>query len=228
MRKEQKNKIGKNILHIGSCLFVCLLLPALLACGRPKTVLYSGEQIEDASMDHAEDDAESPTVIDSDTETETVTGTENVDEKIAVHVCGAVKFPGVYYLEQGSIGQDALEAAGGFAEGAAEDYVNLAACITGGEKLYIPYEEEVAGQDNPGFWSDEAAGEMEDASGKVNLNTATREELMTLPGIGSSKADAIVQYRDETGLFHTIEDIMLVPGIKEGTYNNIKEYIVVN
>lgn len=208
MRKEQKRKPEKIILRMIWCLSACVIMFTFSACGRPQTGLYSAGQTEDAAD-----------------MTEAAAGT---DERVAVHVCGAVLYPGVYYLEPGSIRQEALDAAGGFAEDAAVDYVNLAAQISAGEKLYIPYADEVSGQDIPVSGTDGNVSDTAAASGKVNLNTAAKEELMTLPGIGESKADAIILYREETGLFQNIEDIMLVPGIKEGTYNNIKEYIVVD
>lgn len=233
MRKEQKRKPEKIILQIIKCLSACVIMLTFSACGRPQTALYSAGQTEGAAVGQANDGqaddgqtANEPTEQTAGTDmTETAAGT---DERVAVHVCGAVLYPGVYYLEPGSIRQEALDAAGGFAEDAAVDYVNLAAQISAGEKLYIPYADEVSGQDLPVPGTDGNVSETAAASGKVNLNTAAKEELMTLPGIGESKADAIIQYREETGLFQNIEDIMLVPGIKEGTYNNIKEYIVVD
>lgn len=238
MRKEQKRKPEKIILRMIWCLSACVIMFTFSACGRPQTGLYSAGQTEDAAVGQADDGqadgeptddgrtADEPTEqTDAADMTEAAAGT---DERVAVHVCGAVLYPGVYYLEPGSIRQEALDAAGGFAEDAAVDYVNLAAQISAGEKLYIPYADEVSGQDIPVSGTDGNVSDTAAASGKVNLNTAAKEELMTLPGIGESKADAIILYREETGLFQNIEDIMLVPGIKEGTYNNIKEYIVVD
>ncbi len=217
MRSEQKRKNKKIILRMICCLSVCVIVFTSSACGEPQTGLYSAAQTEGMTTKQEEDE--------TDTGTDTTAAAVGTDEKVAVHVCGAVLYPGVYYLEPGSIRQEALDAAGGFAEDAAVNYVNLAAQISAGEKLYIPYVDEVSNQEVTSFSADEP--EAEAASGKVNLNTAAKEELMTLPGIGESKADAIIQYREDAGLFQSIEDIMLVPGIKEGTYNNIKEYIVV-
>lgn len=216
MRKEQRRKPEKIILRMIWCLSACVIMFELSACGRPQTGLYSAGQTEGV------------TAVQDETGTDTAVAAAVTDERVAVHVCGAVLYPGVYYLEPGSIRQEALDAAGGFAEDAAVDYVNLAAQISAGEKLYIPYADEVSGQETPVPEMNENMSGTEAASGKVNLNTVAKEELMTLPGIGESKADAIIQYREETGLFQDIEDIMLVPGIKEGTYNNIEEYIVVD
>ena len=239
MRKEQRIKPEKIILRMIWCLSACVIMFELSACGRPQTALYSAGQTEGATVGQADDEPteqadDGLTEQADDGLTEQTVGTDMTeaaavtDERVAVHVCGAVLYPGVYYLDPGSIRQEALDAAGGFAEDAAMDYVNLAAQISAGEKLYIPYADEVSGQETPVPEMNENMSGTEAASGKVNLNTAAKEELMTLPGIGESKADAIIQYREETGLFQDIEDIMLVPGIKEGTYNNIKEYIVVD
>ena len=136
--------------------------------------------------------------------------------EILVHVCGAVKEPGVVRLPEDSRAADALAAAGGFREDAAQDAVNLAARLTDGEKLYFPTVEEAA-QPVP-----------ENAStGLVNINTADKEALCTLPGIGEAKAEDILHYREEYGSFGSCEDIMLVPGIKTSVYNKIKEKITV-
>lgn len=228
MRKEQKRKPEKIILRMIWCLSACVIMFTFSACGRPQTGLYSAGQTEDATVNQADDGQTNDEPTEQTAGTDMTAAAAGTDEMVAVHVCGAVLYPGVYYLEPGSIRQEALAAAGGFAEDAAVDYVNLAAQISAGEKLYIPYADEVSGQEIPVSGLGENVSETTEASGKVNLNTAAKEELMTLPGIGESKADAIIQYREETGLFQDIEDIMLVPGIKEGTYNNIKEYIVVD
>ena len=147
------------------------------------------------------------------------TTAELSDDKVAVYVCGAVVSPGVYYLPIDAIKQDALEAADGFCEGAATTYVNLAEKIKEGEQIYFPYEEELV--DGYSLLDDEG-------SDKVNINRATKDELMTLPGIGESKAEAIISYREEHGAFQSIEEITSIPGIKEGIYDNIKDYIVVD
>lgn len=144
-------------------------------------------------------------------------------KRCAVYVCGAVAEPDVYYLPEGSIKQEAVELAGGFAEGAARFYVNLAEAVVDGERIYVPYEDELQTQ------TGEAGADYGGNEGtKVNINTAGVEELTTLPGIGESKAKAIIAYREENGGFSSIEDICNVSGIKENSFNNIKDYIDVN
>ncbi|MBR3832833.1 MAG: ComEA family DNA-binding protein [Lachnospiraceae bacterium] len=144
------------------------------------------------------------------------------EELVPVHVCGAVNNPGLYYMKADSLKADALALAGGFAPDAATDYINLAEMITYGEKIYFPYVDEL--QVGYNLNDSQAQG----ADNLVNINTATKDELMTLPGIGESKAEAIIKYRDKNGPFQNIEDITNIPGIKEGVYNNIKDNIVVN
>lgn len=133
--------------------------------------------------------------------------------RIYVHVCGAVNCPGVVALPEGSRAEAALEAAGGLREDAKADWVNLAAKVADGDRLYFPTAEEAEAE----------AGEEED--GLVNINTADEAALCTLSGVGESRARDILRYREENGPFKTREDIMKVPGIKTSVYNRIKDRI---
>lgn len=141
---------------------------------------------------------------------------------IAVHVCGAVVNPGVYHLEEGARVIQAIEAAGGVCVGAMQDYLNLAGLVKDGDKIYVPSENEV----ESGYIPD-SAGEAKETVLCININTATKADLMQLPGIGESKADSIILYRNEHGNFKSTEDIMLINGIKEAVYSRIKDYIKV-
>lgn len=174
----------------------------------------------------------------------------NEPETIYVDVCGAVMEPGVYELETGNRVFQAIDAAGGFAPDAAGEYINQAEALCDGQQIYIPTREEAEQEDswksplekNTAWASggeyaqngeDGTVGEAdagsngEAARGKINLNTAEEEDLTTLTGIGSSKAQAILAYREEHGGFSAIEEILNVPGIKEGTFMKIKDQIVV-
>lgn len=133
-------------------------------------------------------------------------------QMIYVHVCGAVKSPGVVELTEGSRGADALQAAGGFLDTAQEDYVNLAEKLSDGQKLYFPDKEEAC------LLAEEEARLR---SGLVNINTADAEELCELPGIGSARAQDIIAYREVNGGFRQKEDLMKVSGIKESTFNRL-------
>ncbi len=147
-----------------------------------------------------------------------------VHDTIWVYVCGAVSCPGVYELPAASRANDAITAAGGFSDGADETFVNLAAKIDDGTKLMIPTKDEVAN----GSVTD-TSGETSGIgnNGLININTATKEELKTIPGIGEKVAGKIVDYRDKNGHFSCKEDIMKVSGIKEKLFSKIQEYITV-
>jgi len=142
-------------------------------------------------------------------------------EPVIVHICGAVVNPGVYELPPGSRIVDAVDKAGGLSEDADESYVNLAAVPNDGEQIFIPTIEE-------SVIMKKTRQETGVSSGKVNINTADKALLCTLPGIGDTRAADIIAYRQEHGNFSTIEDIMQVSGIKEGSFQKIKEMIVVN
>lgn len=138
-----------------------------------------------------------------------------------VHVCGAVVSPGVYELPAGSRIYDALNLAGGITENGAATALNFAEQIYDGEQILVPtWEQYSAG------WTSAEAKETSD--GLVNINTATKEQLMTLNGIGESRAQAIIAYREEHGFFSAIEDLMQVSGIKEAAFEKVKDYITVD
>lgn len=137
---------------------------------------------------------------------------------IYVHVCGAVNEPGVVELPEGSRAEAGVSAAGGMRADADTDYVNLAAPLADGEKLYIPTLEE-------GRALKEQEAEKE--SGLVNINTADSAALCTLPGIGESRAASIIAYREEHGAFQSVEDIMKVSGIGESAFGKLKDLITV-
>ena len=145
---------------------------------------------------------------------------EEAVAEIYVDVCGAVVNPGVVVLESGSRVYQAIEAAGGFLPEARKTAVNQAQGLTDGQQIYVPSEEEAAE-----LQTEEAVGGSEDQ--KVDLNTADESQLTTLPGIGISKAQAIIAYREENGPFSVIEDVMKVQGIKESVYAKIQDDIVV-
>jgi len=130
---------------------------------------------------------------------------------LTVYVTGAVATPGVYRLPEDSRINDALEAAGGFAEGAERDRINLAEPVEDGMQIDIPGIVESARVDG----------------GRVDINTATLDELDGLPGIGPTAAQAIIDYRQANGDFQVIQDIQNVPGIGATTFERIRDYITV-
>ncbi len=139
---------------------------------------------------------------------------------IFVYVCGKVNFPGVYKLEEGSRVYEAIEAAGGALEEADLDSVNQAELLTDGKQIKIYSKEEIS---QGTAVNNESS--LNVSSGKVNINTADKNLLMTLPGIGESRAGDIIRYRDEHGLFSSIDDIKNISGIKDKMFEKIKDYI---
>ena len=147
---------------------------------------------------------------------------------VYVYICGEVAAPGVYELSKDSRIYEAVDAAGGFTENAARESVNLASKVSDGMQITIYNREEAASLP---AGSGSAVGNTgqggTSGSGLVNLNTATKEELMTLKGIGEAKAEDIIRYREKSGGFKKIEDIMKISGIKEAGFQKIKDDITV-
>ena len=141
---------------------------------------------------------------------------------IFVHVCGAVKRPGVYELNADARVCDAIKAAKGLKKKAADTDVNQAQKVSDGEQIYIPYRSHNATEESVG-----STNVTNDTDGRINLNSATLEELTTLPGIGDAKAASILAYREEHGSFASIEEIKNISGIKDGVYTKIEAYITV-
>ena len=109
--------------------------------------------------------------------------------------------------------------------------LNLAELLYDGQKIYVPSCEEMEESGYDAFDDGDSSvisDDRQDSDGLVNLNKASKEQLMTLAGIGESKAEAIIRYRDEQGAFCSVEELMNVPGIKEGTYSKIKDRISIN
>lgn len=149
---------------------------------------------------------------------------------VYVYVCGAVKQEGVYRLPEGSRINDALILAGGLTEDAASGVLNLAEPVQDGQKLYFPTKDELADQQNAlrdGAYTDSQIDSSGEQTQKIDINTADKEQLMTLSGIGEAKAESIIRYRAEHGNFAQIEDITNVDGIGESLFQKIKEYIYV-
>jgi len=167
-------------------------------------------------------------------ETEETAAVENA--VVYLHVCGAVVKPDVYELHDNDRIMDAIRAAGGFTDGADENFLNLALPVADGMKVYVPTIKEVEeGYTQSAFDSSGSIPEGREylpegqvsTSGKVNINNATAEQLKTLSGIGDKRAGDIISYRESHGDFGSIEDIMNVPGIKAGVFEKIKEDIEV-
>ena len=142
---------------------------------------------------------------------------EDVSSEVYVHVTGQVVSPGVYSLPSGSRVLDAVDSAGGFADDADRQAVNLAAYLVDAQKIYIPAVDEQV--------SVGATSLQED--GLIDLNTATEAELDQLPSIGPVTAGSIIQYRTENGPFSSCEELLDVPGIGDVTFSQIRDLVTV-
>ena len=198
---------------------------AVFVCGGCSRTV-SGDEIQIETGDESQDAA-------GVNENGLYEGAPEAEAFIYVHVCGQVKEPGVYPLKEGSRLYEAIEMAGGVTEKGVCDALNLAAVLEDGMRIMVPDKEQAAEwtqegkslADSPGVTAKGTPDQG--AAGKVNLNRASVQELMTLSGIGQSRAEAIVRYREEIGSFQTIEDVMKVSGIKENAFNKIKDNITV-
>ena len=158
---------------------------------------------------------------------------EAENKQIIVYVTGAVKTKGVVVLKEGARILDAIESCGGETIEADLNKINLAYILSDGDKLYVPSVndkeelEYISKESGNNVIEEGAGGKMSESKKLVNINTATKEQLIELNGIGESIAEKIVAYRHENGKFATIEDIKKVPGIGDSKFNSIKDKITV-
>ena len=249
MRLYKENKLNiiakyKRSLVTVTGLILSLLFLSLFASCKSRddglVAVYEDETVasdlsDDVTDGETEREGESETESESETETVTLQvddGSIDTDsaviKDIKVYVCGAVQRPDVYEISADSRIVDAVSAAGGFAIDAYPEAMNLAETVSDGSRIYVPTKEEVDAL--AVVYSDTGSGSGDttsDSTGRVNINTATLEELTTLPGIGDTRARAIIDYREQNGAFGNIEDIMQVTGIKEKSFSKIKDSICV-
>ena len=163
--------------------------------------------------------------------------TVEIKETIVIHITGEVKNEGVIYLEKGARLVDAIKEAGGETKEADLSQVNLAYELQDGQKIYIPNKNEKISQyiigingetiDSNGTNTGNESTSSSKEGAKVNINTATQNELDGLPGIGPALAQRIIDFREENGNFKSIEDIQNVKGIGNSKFDEIKDKIVV-
>lgn len=222
--KKRQNRCRKH-----AKILAAMLVFLLCGCNHRDTEYKLTDSTSESTVETASD---TRTETDS-TETESgessgKEGESASEETVQVYICGAVAFPGVYTLPRGSRVVQAVEAAGGFLADAEEKILNLARKVEDGEQITVWTREEAKerGETEP-QQMDAGGAEQTSGSGKVNLNTAGKEELMTLSGIGESRADAILAYREANGSFGSIEEIMNIEGIKEKMFEKIRGSIEV-
>lgn len=151
----------------------------------------------------------------SDTEEISELEEDSADGSIYVYVYGQVLSPGVYEMHKGDRIYQAIEAAGGFTMDADTGSINQAQILQDEQEIFVRSVSEKA----------DISPEGMNADGLIDINTASREQLMSLPGIGEAKADAILTYREEHGRFQSTEEIKNISGIKDGLYNQICDLI---
>lgn len=163
---------------------------------------------------------------DPEIETEVETNADVTQERIVIDVKGAVTTPGVYEASIGERVIDIIERAGGLLDSADQNNINFAMKVVDEMVLYIP----AMGEQSQAIVGVAAGGSLQEgvaADGKVNLNTASESDLQTLPGIGPSKALAIIEYRETNGSYKSVEELMEISGIGEKTFEKLKEHITV-
>lgn len=177
----------------------------------------------------------SPTApSDESAESPVLNATSQESSEIVVHVAGAVNKPGVVRIPRGSRVDDAIKAAGGFSAQADPDFINLAQPLEDGVQVYVPRKgESVEVRGRIGSASAQTAPQRsqtngsEVPSGKININSATAEELESLPGIGPVTARAIVEYRKQNGGFSSVDELLAVHGIGAKRLEQIRPFVVV-
>ena len=144
--------------------------------------------------------------------------------KVVVHVVGAVERPGLYRLDDGSRVDDAIRRAGGAGPKAALELVNLAAPVAAGQQVVVP-ERAASGGASAGGSAAAADGVGATPGGRVHLNSATLEQLDSLPGVGPVTAQKIIDYRTEKGAFSSVDELDAVPGIGPARLQQLKELV---
>ena len=245
---NKKKKI--QVVIVVAAVFLCGIAYICLGPGRASTVsgeadgddvFVAGGSLTDGATNEAEADAaeksrtssgKEPVANAVDKPAETVAAVDDnsnggSSDGVFIYICGEVKSPGVYSFESPPRVVEVVEKAGGFTKKADETSVNLASEVQDGAQIYIIGKSKDGSkqgvQADPGGVT--AGGEEAGSEDRIDINTAGHEELMQIPGIGDAKATAIETYRTEHGRFEKPEDLMQISGIKQGTFDKLKDYI---
>lgn len=208
---------------IGVGLVVCIVL---VLTGHALWQAFSGSHITLESQSLTEEQGGGSLANEiSDDETREV---DQSVEKVYIHVSGAVIAPGLYELTQGARIYDAVQAAGGFADNAAEDSVNLAQLIEDGSHIVVFTKEEYSSATTSSPSNTQGTSTNQSNTTRlININTATLEELTTLKGVGAATAQKIIDDREQNGVFKSKEDLKRVTGIGDKKFESLKDYITV-
>lgn len=201
---------NKIIIMITVVLATCSFF---VGCGKGNSVQLSGESSNES-------------VLESGSKKQ-----ETKNDNIYVYVNGQVKYPGVYKLKNGDRAYKAIKKAGGLTKNAKKNNINLAETVVDAQNIYVmskkEYKKSLSKKSISGETNDSLSENQDTNSSLININTASESELTKLPGIGNSKAAAIIKYREENGNFSSKEDIKNVSGIGDSTYSNIEDLITV-
>ena len=189
-------------------------------------VVLAAAAIFASAMFLQQGEAQSIKKVEAETVGEQASVEGTIPASICVHVGGCVASPGVVYLDEGSRVADAIEAAGGLTGDASSDSLNLARVLSDGEQVIVASVESVSTSPAPGV-EPVISQNASSSAGKVNINTATASELQQISGIGQSKAQKIVEYREAKGHFSSIDEIVNVSGIGDKTLEAIRDMICV-
>jgi len=213
---------------------ICVVFGALLflaGCSGDEEIISMSGSLKQAeaqsTVSVSEDSSNSGSVATGD---DIKSAAADSESSIFVFICGAISKPGVYEMPEGSRVYELINRAGGITSDGAVNSVNQAETLQDSQQVYIPRRDEVTvtvasgtlGADTPG-----AAGQGALGKALININTADETTLQQINGIGASRAADIVAYRNTNGSFEEIEDIMKVPGIKNGLFSRIKDQISV-
>lgn len=210
-------KIKEKMISVILALLICLMA----GCGTDP-VIWSSEDAKPESAGTEESEEEKQTAMAEEEPAQQGESAGETPATILIYICGAVASPGVYELPASARVIQAIQAAGGLLADADPFYVNQAKKLEDGEQIRILTREEA----EEGRTS-QTGLKTNSGDTKININTADEQTLMTLPGIGQSRAEAIISYRESEGGFESTEDIMKIPGIKNAVFSRIQDKISV-
>ena len=219
------NRLFVSVIAVLMVIF-CFFLWMTCGAGNSMEAETSYTDVTALSTSSSKQSSQSLSEASSQSKTE---GSEKVKSKVTVDVKGAVVKPGVYTLKVSARVTDAIQEAGGMTEDADAKSVNLAASLSDEEVIYVANKDEnvsVLDQTGTGQVSDKG-GQAVSKDGKINLNTATSEQLQTISGIGAKRAEDVIAYRESHGGFQSVDDLKNVSGIGDKTLDKIRESLYV-
>ena len=219
------NRLFVSVIAVLMVIF-CFFLWMTCGAGNSMEAETSYTDVTALSTSSSKQSSQSLSEASSQSKTE---GSEKGESKVTVDVKGAVVNPGVYTLKAGARVTDVIQEAGGITEDADAKSVNLAASLSDEEVIYVANKDEnvsVLDQTGTSQVSDKG-GQTNAKDGKINLNTATSEQLQTISGIGAKRAEDIIAYRESHGGFQSVDDLKNVSGIGDKTLDKIRESLYV-